>query len=392
MNPFLAFSLYVAARVFVQYLKFRSQDPQIRSSLLFMMTAMHALKRTNSLTESFIVQLEVDLDSANLDIGQRNLPSTANLVSHMERMGDPVKCSPIFEIREEQGPFKNPKSTNPFMPKGSWAGSRVSSVSSDSGNSPGVSAGGPRSASGLGASTHLVGEAPGFQLPMHQKSTPRWNCPEGQRAPTFGDATLTPPSDMDLAPHLPRDGDATSSTGTSGRQNPASENSSHTTPPSDTDQHSPQTNSLNIPGQQPPRSSTTQQQQRGFPSSPAVNNLPTPQFTDPIFNSTLDFQGFDNTFGSNNINFDANFSTGLTPGPHNSQGMVWEVTGNSPPQQGGASGGYSMNTPGTVDEMSWSSMIEEISREPLSKEGEWETAGLNLEPSSFMRRTTMPGK
>jgi len=35
MNPFLAFCLYVAARVFVQYLKFRPKDEQMISSLQF---------------------------------------------------------------------------------------------------------------------------------------------------------------------------------------------------------------------------------------------------------------------------------------------------------------------------------------------------------------------
>ena len=67
MNPFISFCLYVAARVFVQYLKSRPKDGQVRASLQFLLSAMHAIKRKNPLTESFLVQLDVDLESAGLE-------------------------------------------------------------------------------------------------------------------------------------------------------------------------------------------------------------------------------------------------------------------------------------------------------------------------------------
>lgn len=67
MNPFISFCLYVAARVFVQYLKSRPKDQQVKASLQFLLSAMHALKRKNPLTESFLVQLDVDLESAGLE-------------------------------------------------------------------------------------------------------------------------------------------------------------------------------------------------------------------------------------------------------------------------------------------------------------------------------------
>jgi len=66
MHPFLPFCLYVASRVFVQYLRVKSDDQQITASLHFLLSAMHAMKRVNSLTESFLAQLEVDLESAGL--------------------------------------------------------------------------------------------------------------------------------------------------------------------------------------------------------------------------------------------------------------------------------------------------------------------------------------
>lgn len=68
MNPFIAFCLYVAARVFVQYLKSRPDDASTADSLRFLLTAMYAMKARNPLTESFLVQLDVDLES----LGMRN--------------------------------------------------------------------------------------------------------------------------------------------------------------------------------------------------------------------------------------------------------------------------------------------------------------------------------
>jgi hypothetical protein len=66
MNPFISFCVYVAARVFVQYLKTRPKDQQMNSSLQFLLQAMQALRRKNPLTESFLVQLDLDLESAGL--------------------------------------------------------------------------------------------------------------------------------------------------------------------------------------------------------------------------------------------------------------------------------------------------------------------------------------
>lgn len=63
MNPFISFCLYVAARVFVQFLKSRPDDGQVADSLRFLLSAMNALKRRNPLTESFVVQLDVDLEA-----------------------------------------------------------------------------------------------------------------------------------------------------------------------------------------------------------------------------------------------------------------------------------------------------------------------------------------
>ncbi|KAK4192644.1 fungal-specific transcription factor domain-containing protein [Podospora australis] len=68
MNPFISFCLYVSARVFVQYLKSRPDDGQTADSLRFLLAAMNALKKRNPLTESFLVQLDVDLEALGVRI------------------------------------------------------------------------------------------------------------------------------------------------------------------------------------------------------------------------------------------------------------------------------------------------------------------------------------
>ncbi|RLM00469.1 hypothetical protein CFD26_107368 [Aspergillus turcosus] len=62
MNPFMSFCVYVAARVFVQYLQSRPDDSAARSSLQFFFSVLDALKNKNPMTESFLVQLDVDIE------------------------------------------------------------------------------------------------------------------------------------------------------------------------------------------------------------------------------------------------------------------------------------------------------------------------------------------
>lgn len=85
MNPFISFCLYVAARVFVQYLKSRPDDSQTADSLRFLLAAMNALKRKNPLTESFLVQLDVDLEALGTRIPKLKsaFPRSADSVSSL---------------------------------------------------------------------------------------------------------------------------------------------------------------------------------------------------------------------------------------------------------------------------------------------------------------------
>ena len=68
MNPFVSFCLYVAARVFTQYLKARPTDHSITASLQFLMQAMNVIKRRNPLTESFLVQLNLDIEASGVHV------------------------------------------------------------------------------------------------------------------------------------------------------------------------------------------------------------------------------------------------------------------------------------------------------------------------------------
>ena len=72
MNPFLSFCVYVAARIFVQYLKWRPDDPMVQSSLQFVMSALRALKNKNPLTETFLVQLDVDTNGMGFQSGEKS--------------------------------------------------------------------------------------------------------------------------------------------------------------------------------------------------------------------------------------------------------------------------------------------------------------------------------
>ncbi|KAI9735208.1 MAG: hypothetical protein M1834_001798 [Cirrosporium novae-zelandiae] len=70
MNPFLAFCLYVAARVFVQYLKSNRGDLNVRATLQFLLSAMRAMTRQSPIAESFLIQLDVDLEGSGLESSQ----------------------------------------------------------------------------------------------------------------------------------------------------------------------------------------------------------------------------------------------------------------------------------------------------------------------------------
>ena len=99
MNPYLVFCLYVSARVLVQYLKDNNQDEETKNSLEFLLTAMAALRKKVPLAESFMIQLQLDIESNGLDLFLHN-PDFSTLVkdkavSYPEgsKKWDPTKLS-----------------------------------------------------------------------------------------------------------------------------------------------------------------------------------------------------------------------------------------------------------------------------------------------------------
>ena len=71
----------------------------MKSSLQFLLQAMQALRRKNPLTESFLVQLDLDLEGAGIEKPYMPVEKKNSVVPVNS---DPVGCSSIYEIRETQ--------------------------------------------------------------------------------------------------------------------------------------------------------------------------------------------------------------------------------------------------------------------------------------------------
>jgi len=343
MNPFLAFCLYVAARVFVQYLKFRPKDQQMSASLHFLLDAMHALKRRNPLTESFLVQLDVDLEGAGIDVGQRGPNYTKPAIvrqdirarggpggllkgydiidnvtqAEIPQNSDSVKCSPLFEIRESQQPMAD---LNKFQ--------KTPTSQPSQGNSPGPPFHVAKDANFMEASNldYLAGinSNNSYQLPARGKLAPDAN---GQRIISLADS-LTPPSDMDKNSPIMTINDSTSrSNSVHNSFSPVS----HVTPPSDGDMQQLHRNS-----------STTHIGTTPMTVSGSASNMPTPgagvgnvdfisslgmdtDFTSlafqPSFMNFDDSTNFNMQSGWEMSGIENNVPTGLTPAP--SGDMNW---------------------------------------------------------------------
>ncbi|KAL1857266.1 hypothetical protein Plec18170_003385 [Paecilomyces lecythidis] len=105
MNTFICFPLYVASRVFVQYLKSRPDDQTVRSTLHFLLSALNAIKHRNPLTESFLIQLKVDLGGTGLESSDIAAKMSCGMKSMMPNAsgGAGGGCSPMpsFDNRQQ---------------------------------------------------------------------------------------------------------------------------------------------------------------------------------------------------------------------------------------------------------------------------------------------------
>ncbi|KAI9761380.1 MAG: hypothetical protein M4579_001030 [Chaenotheca gracillima] len=103
MNPFISFCLYVAARVFAQAWKERPDDESLTSAIGFLLNAMGTLRKKHPLTESFLVQLDLDLEGMGMDHPKNNAAFSFTLkkgVSEISLKRPMDFCVPIVRPSE----------------------------------------------------------------------------------------------------------------------------------------------------------------------------------------------------------------------------------------------------------------------------------------------------
>ena len=81
LNVYTPFSLYVAARIFAQISRFNPGDDDANSSVRFLLAALVAVKDSNPLAESYLLQL--DLEGTGLASLQENALAFSDLEKGM---------------------------------------------------------------------------------------------------------------------------------------------------------------------------------------------------------------------------------------------------------------------------------------------------------------------
>lgn len=320
MNPFISFCVYVAARVFVQYLKTRSKDQQMNSSLQFLLQAMQALRRKNPLTESFLVQLDLDLEGAGIQ--KPYMPvDTRNCVVPVNT--DPVGCSSIYEIRETQA--QN-------APINQFANSRTSSsnaaprFSQDSGQQP--PAFGTSNGNGIEIAPQPAPFAPIRNLQdVSQDFSPHRSAVPGGTTFIFD----SNPNDMDLS------GDQPSPSTINSQSRGGSTSQSSYSPGQQTDLHLPYRASPRFTSSMPPAlhpSSTTAPPALGsLPYAASAADVPMTAFPDEAINNGQFDNSYDWEFAAMSggmgpeMGLPQDLEAGLTPGAWNS--MLESVMGSA---------------------------------------------------------------
>ena len=110
MNPFMVFSIYIAARVFVHFLKRAPDHQEVLASLRFLLNAMNALKRIHPITESFLIQIDVDLQGSGLGSLLQDLELSSSLLNNMvSHYFYPNLSHALFKARAVLTTPKSPK-------------------------------------------------------------------------------------------------------------------------------------------------------------------------------------------------------------------------------------------------------------------------------------------
>src|SRR5690242_12860364 len=321
MNPFISFCVYVAARVFVQYLKTRPNDQQMSSSLQFLLQAMQALRRKNPLTESFLVQLDLDLEGAGipkpyLPVEKKNAVIPVN--------SDPVGCSSIYEIRETQAhsapinQFASSTSTNAAPP--------FPSNNNNNHLESRVFGGAP-----VGSGIEIPPQSSGF-MPMRNLQdlskdfSPHRGAVPGTSTFIFNESSV---QEMDLS------GDQTSpSTMHSQSRGGSTSHSSYSPPGAQTEQHQ-------LPYRASPRFTPAQTQTPGSSQMSQMQALPSlyaanasDAINDGAYSNGFDWE-FSGMGGEMGMGIGQELEGGITPGTWNSMlesvmentAMGWDVLG-----------------------------------------------------------------
>lgn len=105
LSPYVAFCLFVAARVFVHAYKRDPTDSDTRQSLHFLLNAMESHRKRNDITESFLMQLLVDLDELGFDSAVLRRHNA--LMSHRDRFEvyrESKTCPPVLPRHSDTQP------------------------------------------------------------------------------------------------------------------------------------------------------------------------------------------------------------------------------------------------------------------------------------------------
>ena len=96
----MSFCLYVAARIYIHTYKKQPGDMQTRSDLEFLLNAMQAQRKKNPLSESFLVQLMVDLDGCGIENPLNNLRFSFGLKKAV--VSSPFTASSLLQLTAVQ--------------------------------------------------------------------------------------------------------------------------------------------------------------------------------------------------------------------------------------------------------------------------------------------------
>ena len=118
MNPFISFCLYVAARIYVHAFKKRPDDLPTRNSLDFLLNAMQAIRKKNALTESFLVQLMVDLEGSEMDNPLNNSRFSFSLKTEAFRETTGCRIFGVDETQPSAADSSGPSQTTHSAPFG----------------------------------------------------------------------------------------------------------------------------------------------------------------------------------------------------------------------------------------------------------------------------------